>query len=250
MKICKSKIIRNEELVDKIYKLVVEFNAEKILPGQFFMIKTLNNEFLLPRPISVNDCDENSVTFLYRVEGAGTNVMSKLLAEMEIQLLGPLGNGFELEKLKGKVAIIGGGIGTAPLLYLAKELKNKADVYLGFRDTVYGLDEFKKYSEKLLVTTEDGSTGQKGFVTGLLDFDYYDCVVTCGPEVMMNAVMDACEKAMQNNNTKEIKCYVSLERRMACGVGACLGCVVETKDGMKRACKDGPVFEASELIRI
>jgi dihydroorotate dehydrogenase electron transfer subunit len=83
----------------------------------------------------------------------------------------------------------------------------------------------------------------------LLNFDDYDCVVTCGPEVMMNAVMDACEKSNAKNSSKKITCFVSLEKRMACGVGACLGCVVETKDGMKRACKDGPVFEASELVR-
>lgn len=242
MKICKSKILVNEQVIDNIYKLIVEFKNDKILPGQFFMLKTLNNEFLLPRPISVNDCDDNSVTFLYRVEGIGTKVMSNLIAGTEIQALGPLGNGFDLDKINGKVAIIGGGIGTAPLLYLAKKLETKADIYLGFRDVTYGLDEFEKYSNKLLIATEDGSVGQKGFVTSLLNFDDYDCVVTCGPEVMMNAVMNACEKS-------KTKCFVSLEKRMACGVGACLGCVVETKAGMKRACKDGPVFEASELVK-
>lgn len=250
MKICSSKILKNEQVIDNIYKLIIEFNDDKILPGQFFMLKTLNNEFLLPRPISVNDCDDNSVTFLYRVEGMGTKVMSNLAAGTEIQALGPTGNGFDLDKIKGKVAIIGGGIGTAPLLYLVKKLKLKPDVYLGFRDITYGLDEFEKYSDKLLIATEDGSLGQKGFVTALLNFDDYDCVVTCGPEIMMNAVMDACEKSKaKNNSSKDIKCYVSLEKRMACGVGACLGCVVETKDGMKRVCKDGPIFEASELLR-
>lgn len=250
MKICSSKILINEQLVDNIYKLIVEFKDDKILPGQFFMLKTLNNEFLLPRPISVNDCDDNSVTFLYRVEGMGTKVMSNLMAGTEIQALGPLGNGFDLDKIKGRVAIIGGGIGTAPLLYLAKKLGSKPDVYLGFRDITYGLDEFEKYSDKLLIATEDGSFGKKGFVTSLLNFDDYDCIVTCGPEVMMNAVMDACEKSKAKNNiSRYITCYVSLEKRMACGVGACLGCVVETKDGMKRVCKDGPIFEASEIVR-
>lgn len=249
MKICKSKILKNEQVIDNIYKLIIEFNFDKILPGQFFMLKTLNNDFLLPRPISVNDCDENSVTFLYRIEGHGTKVISKLIGGTEIQALGPIGNGFELDKIQGKVAIIGGGIGTAPLLYLAKMLKNKPDVYLGFRDITYGLDEFAKHASKLLVATEDGSQGQKGFVTSLVNFDDYDCVVTCGPEVMMNAVIDACEASNAKNTTKNITCLVSLEKRMACGVGACLGCVVETKSGMKRACKDGPVFEARELVR-
>jgi dihydroorotate dehydrogenase electron transfer subunit len=244
LKICNSKILKNEQVIDNIYKLIIEFN-DKILPGQFFMLKTLNNEFLLPRPISVNDCDDNSVTFLYRIEGSGTKVISGLAAGTEIQAFGPLGNSFDLDRIKGKVAIIGGGIGTAPLLYLAKKLSNKPDIYLGFRDITYGLDEFKKYSNKLLIATEDGSVGQKGFVTSLLNFNDYDCVVTCGPEVMMNTVMDACKKTSDKN----IACYVSLEKRMACGLGACLGCVVETKDGMKRVCKDGPIFESSELVR-
>lgn len=248
MKICNSKILKNEQIIDNIYKLIVEFNGDKILPGQFFMLKTLNNEFLLPRPISVNDCDDNSVTFLYRIEGHGTRVISNLAVGTQIQMLGPLGNNFDLEKIKGKVAIIGGGIGTAPLLYLAKKLPNKPDVYLGFRDITYEVDEFEKYANRLLIATEDGSVGKKGFVTGLLNFSDYDCIVTCGPEVMMNAVMDACEKSKMESG-KNITCYVSLERRMACGLGACLGCVVETKEGMKRACKDGPIFEAGELIR-
>jgi dihydroorotate dehydrogenase electron transfer subunit len=249
LKICNSKILKNEQVIDNIYKLIIEFKIDKILPGQFFMLKTLNNEFLLPRPISVNDCDDNSVTFLYRIEGVGTKVISNLAVGTEIQALGPIGNGFDLDKIKGRVAIIGGGIGTAPLLYLAKKLKSKADIYLGFRDVTYGLDEFEKHSNKLLIATEDGSVGQKGFVTSLLNFEDYDCVVTCGPEVMMNAVMDACEKSNAKNSSRKITYFVSLEKRMACGVGACLGCVVETRSGMKRACKDGPVFNASELIR-
>ncbi len=249
MKICNSKILKNEQVIDNIYRLIIEFNFDKILPGQFFMLKTLNNEFLLPRPISVNDCDNNSVAFLYRIEGHGTKTISKLIEGTEIQALGPIGNGFELDKIQGKVAIIGGGIGTAPLLYLAKKLSSKADIYLGFRDITYGIDEFKKYSNKLSVATEDGSVGQKGFVTSLVNFDEYDCVVTCGPEVMMNAVMDACERSKAKDSSRNITCLVSLEKRMACGVGACLGCVVETKAGMKRACKDGPVFNASELVR-
>lgn len=241
MKVCNSKILKNEQVIDNIYKLVVKFE-DKIIPGQFFMLKTLNNEFLLPRPISVNDCDDNSVTFLYRVEGTGTKVISSLVEGVEIQALGPLGNGFDVEKLKGKVAVIGGGIGIAPLLYLVKELGEKADVYLGFRDITYEVNEFEKYANKVLVATEDGSVGQKGFVTGLIDFSNYDCVVTCGPQVMMDAIMNECEKS-------GTMCFVSLEKRMACGLGACLGCVVQTKDGMKRVCKDGPIFEISELAR-
>ena len=241
MKVCNSKILKNEQVVDTIYKLVVEF-TDKIIPGQFFMLKSLNNEFLLPRPISINDCDENTVTFLYRVEGAGTKVISGLEVGREIQVFGPLGNGFDIEKLNGKVAVIGGGIGTAPLLNLTKELGKKADVFLGFRDVTYGVEDFEKYANKVQVATEDGSVGYKGFVTNLVNFEEYDFVVTCGPQVMMDVVTQNCIKA----NTR---CFVSLEKRMACGLGACLGCVVETTSGMKRVCKDGPVFEISELVR-
>ena len=241
MKVCNCKILKNEHIVDNIYKLVVEFK-DKIIPGQFFMLKTLNNEFLLPRPISVNYCDDNSVTFLYRVEGNGTRVMSSLVVGSDIQALGPLGNGFDVDKIMGRIAVIGGGIGTAPLLNLVKVLDKKVDVYLGFKDITYEVNEFEKYANKVLVATEDGSVGKKGFVTDLINFNDYDCVVTCGPQVMMDAVMNQCEKS----NTL---CFVSLEKRMACGLGACLGCVIQTKDGMKRVCKDGPVFEVSELVR-
>ncbi len=242
MKICVSTILKNDKINEDIFKLVVDFSDDNILPGQFFMLKTLNNEFLLPRPISINDFDEKTATFLYRTEGFGTGVVSRLKKGDEIQLFGPLGNGFDVEKLTGKIALIGGGIGIAPLFKLAKSLKEKPDIYLGFRDEVYEIDEFAKHANKLEISTEDGSVGKKGYVTSLLDFKQYDVIVTCGPDVMMEAIMKECEKS-------EVKCIVSLEKRMACGIGACLGCVVETTSGMKRVCKEGPVFEMTELVR-
>lgn len=240
MKVIKSKIIENSAISNKIYKLSVEFMGE-IIPGQFFMLKTLDNSFLLPRPISVNDVNENSVTFLYRTEGIGTTKISTLKANDELQLFGPLGNGFNIDDLKGSVAIVGGGIGIAPLLYLTKLLGKKADVYLGFKDCVYSVEEFEKYANKTTVVTEDGSVGNKGFVTDYINYSKYDAVVSCGPEIMMNKIMLSCKEI-------NVKCYVSLERRMACGMGVCLGCTVMTKTGNKRACKDGPVFLSDELI--
>lgn len=240
MKVIKSKIIENSAISNKIYKLSVEFMGE-IIPGQFFMLKTLDNSFLLPRPISVNDVNENSVTFLYRTEGIGTTKISTLKANDELQLFGPLGNGFNIDDLKGSVAIVGGGIGIAPLLYLTKLLGKKADVYLGFKDCVYSVEEFAKYANKTTVVTEDGSVGNKGFVTDYINYSKYDAVVGCGPEIMMNKIMLSC-------NEINVKCYVSLERRMACGMGVCLGCTVMTMTGNKRACKDGPVFLSDELI--
>lgn len=239
MKVIKSKIIENYLVVNRIYKLTVEFEGD-INPGQFFMLKTLDNSFLLPRPISVNDFNDKTVTFMYRTEGVGTTKISTLKTGDELQLFGPLGNGFNLVELQGKTAIIGGGIGIAPLLYLSKKLGKKADVYLGFKDCVYCIEEFEKYAAKTTVITEDGRVGEKGFVTEFIDYNNYDTVVVCGPEIMMNKIMDSCK----DNN---IKCFVSLERRMACGMGVCLGCTVMTKNGNKRACKDGPVFSSEEF---
>ena len=242
MKVLKSKIKENISVSNRIFKLTAEFEGE-IKPGQFFMLKTLDNSFLLPRPISVNDTNGNSVTFLYRTEGKGTTKISCLRENDELQLFGPLGNGFDIDNLDGKVAVIGGGIGIAPLLYLVKALGKKADVYLGYKDmdNVYILEEFKKYANKTIVVTEDGSVGEKGFVTDFIKYENYDVAMTCGPEIMMNKIVKSC---MENN----VKCYVSLERRMACGMGVCLGCTVETKSGNKRACKDGPVFSSDELL--
>lgn len=240
MKVVRSKITENQAIADKIFRLSVEFEGE-INPGQFFMLKTTDNAFLLPRPISVHDNCESRAIFLYRAEGSGTTKISTMKAGDELQLFGPLGNGFDTDKLNGRIAVVGGGIGTAPLLYLTKKLQNNADVYLGFKDCVYTVEEFKKFASNVLITTEDGSYGEKGYVTDYIDYGAYDAVVTCGPEIMMNKIMAECKK----NN---IACYVSLERRMACGIGACLGCAVMTKKGNKRACKDGPVFFSEELI--
>lgn len=236
-----SKIVENKKIANNIFELRVEFSGE-IIPGQFFMIKTLDNSFLLPRPLSVNKVVDNQVGFLYRAGGTGTTKISTMRRGDELQLLGPLGNGFDLDKLQGKIAVVGGGIGIAPLLYLTERLGKKAEVYLGFKDCVYTVDEFEKYSDKVLIVTEDGSSGEKGYVTDYIDYCSYDCVVACGPEVMLNKIIKSCK---ENN----IKCYVSLERRMACGIGACLGCAVMTSSGNRRVCKDGPVFTGEELFR-
>ncbi|MBP1926272.1 dihydroorotate dehydrogenase electron transfer subunit [Sedimentibacter acidaminivorans] len=239
MKVQKSKILENKLISNKIYRLTVEF-VDEIKPGQFFMLKTLDNSFLLPRPISINDVNDNLITLLYRVEGIGTTVVSRMKKGDEIQVFGPLGNGFDITSLKGKIAVIGGGIGIAPLLYLTKKIGKNSDVFLGYKDSVYIAEEFEKYSNNTIIVTEDGSVGKRGYVTDYVDFEKYDVVVTCGPEIMMNKIIDKCKE-------KKIKCYVSLERRMACGLGACLGCTVETVNGNMRACKDGPVFSSEEL---
>lgn len=234
-----AKVISNEEISKDIYKLVVEDN-NKINAGQFYMLK-VKGQTLLPRPISICEKNENTLTFLYAVVGTGTKEYTELKENDEISLTGPLGNGFDLNKDYGKVALVSGGIGTAPMLELAKKLREnskeqKIDLYAGFRDDVYLLDDFEQYVNEIKVSTNTGKHGHKGFVTDILNVEEYDTVLCCGPEIMMKKVIDMCKE-------KNVKIYVSMEKHMACGVGACLVCTCKTKDGHKRTCKDGPVFD-------
>ena len=241
MNYTKSKVILNQEISDGIFKLVVE-DKNEVKAGQFYMLK-LNGQTLLPRPISICKKDSETITFLYAVVGNGTREYAKLQEGDYINLIGPLGNGFNIEEDLGKVALVCGGIGTAPMLELAKRLREKdengkIDVYAGFRDEIYLIDELKEYVDEVYVSTNTGKHGHKGFVTEILDVDKYDTVLCCGPEVMMKKVVEICKE-------KNVKIYVSMEKHMACGVGACLVCTCKTKDGNKRTCKDGPVFDGS-----
>lgn len=234
-----AKVISNKEISKDIYKLVVE-NKSSIKPGQFYMLK-LNGETLLPRPISICEKNGDKLTFLYAVVGKGTKEFSKLKEDDQINLTGPLGNGFDLEKDYGKVALVSGGIGTAPMLELAKGLRSKSnnkiiDLYCGFRDEVYLMDDLKPYVNEIKLSTNTGRYGHKGFITDILEVERYDTVLCCGPEIMMKKVIEMCKE-------KNVKIYVSMEKHMACGVGACLVCTCKTKEGNKRTCKDGPIFD-------
>lgn len=234
-----AKVLSNEEISKDIYKLVVEDTSE-IKAGQFYMLK-LNGATLLPRPISICEKDGDKLTFLYAVVGNGTKEFSRLKENDEISLTGPLGNGFDLDKDYGKVALVSGGIGTAPMFELAKRLRANnsdevIDLYSGFRDDIYLVEDFKPYVNDIKISTNTGKHGHKGFVTDLLEVEKYDTVLCCGPEIMMKKVVEMCKE-------KNVKVYVSMEKHMACGVGACLVCTCKTKDGNKRTCKDGPVFD-------
>lgn len=241
MKHTTNKVLENVKVAEGIYKLRVSGNFEA-KPGQFYMLKAWIGDPLLGRPISVHDVKENEITFLYQVKGVGTQKINALRKEDSIDLTGPLGNGFNLEDIKGKVAIVSGGIGIAPMNYLIKSMdKAKVDLYAGFRNEVYGLEEIKEKVDKVFITTEDGSKGEKGYITKIFNPDKYDLVVSCGPEVLMYKIIKMC-------NERNKKVYVSMEKKMACGIGACLVCTCKTKDGNKRSCKDGPVFLGSELI--
>lgn len=235
------KVYENIKVEDGMYKLTIKgkFNVK---PGQFYLLRAWDMEPVLSRPISVHFVDDEKISFLYAVVGRGTKILSQLETGDEIKITGPLGNGFDIEKITGNVAIVCGGIGTAPMVYLASQLKGcNVDFYAGFRTVSKTVDNVEKYVNSLKLSTEDGSIGHKGYVTDLLKPEDYDMVLCCGPEVMMYKVIKMCE------DTKT-PVYVSMEKKMACGIGACLVCTCKTKDGRKRTCKEGPVFLGSELI--
>ncbi|MDP4146015.1 MAG: dihydroorotate dehydrogenase electron transfer subunit [Bacillota bacterium] len=235
------KVFENVEIAEGVYKLSIKgkFNVK---PGQFYLLRAWDLEPLLSRPISIHDVDEEKITFLYQVVGQGTEILAKLKNGDEIKLTGPLGNGFDVDKIKGRVAVVTGGIGIAPMLYVVKQLKNcNVDFYAGFKNECYSVDNVDENVNNFQLSTENGSRGHKGYVTDLLNTAEYDMVLCCGPEIMMHKVIKMCEKT---NTTV----YVSMENRMACGVGACLVCTCKTKDGRKRTCKEGPVFLGEELV--
>lgn len=240
MNYTKARVVSNEKVVDGIFKLIVE-DKNQVNAGQFYMLK-LKGQTLLPRPISICTKDINTVTFLYSVVGRGTEEFSNLSNGDFIDIFGPLGNGFEIKNYQ-RIALVSGGIGIAPMLELAKRLRkyNQSmviDLYAGFRDDIYLITEFDNYIDNAIITTNTGKYGHKGFVTDLLDVKKYNTVLCCGPEIMMKNVVDICK----NNNTEV---FVSMEKHMACGVGACLVCTCKTNDGHKRTCKDGPVFNGN-----
>ena len=235
------KIESNTEIASNIFEIKMEMDTElEIKPGQFFMVRGWErNDPFLPRPISVAGYEDKNLTFLYEVRGKGTHIISKLSKGDSLDVLGPLGNGFDLDK-PGKKAIISGGIGIAPLVYLLKNLKGKVDFYAGFRSEVYWREEIEEFSDYVYISTEDGSVCHKGFCVDDFDPSKYDEVLTCGPMPMMKRVLELCQG--------KVPVQVSMESRMACGIGACLGCTIETHDGMKRVCKDGPIFSSEEVI--
>ena len=209
--------------------------ADTAKPGQFVMIYLKDKQHLLPRPISIYDVNREKglITLVYVVVRAGTKIMSRWPMWHSVGVMGPLGKGFNADFPKGeKIAIVGGGVGVAPLFFLTKELKEcQVDVYLGFRDNA---PEFASLFENAQIST-------KGLVTDLLPKDpEYAAILTCGPIPMLKAVADYA-------HLHNIPCQVSLEERMACGLGACKGCVVKTMIRYQLCCDDGPVFNSKEV---
>lgn len=241
LKYITGKVLSNIELSKGIFKLYIQGDF-KVKPGQFFMLSAFESEALLPRPISIHEVNGKGIYFLYEAKGKGTKILSKLHENDSIQLLGPLGNGFEIDKIKGKIAIVSGGLGIAPMKQLIMSLEDcDIDLYCGFRDYSYALEGLEKYTNNIYMATESGNIGHKGYVTDMFNPSKYDMVLCCGPEPMMTKLIEACK-------SYQVPIYVSMERFMACGLGACLVCTCSTINGNKRTCKEGPVFLGEELM--
>ena len=231
------KVLNNVEIAPGILKISLGINLNA-KPGQFFMLRadSFRNDPILARPFGVCDQREDELIFLVQVVGKGTRLIANLKKNDGVSILGPLGNGFVKTNDK-KIAIVAGGIGIAPLLELAKNLDLKADFYAGFADEPYFIDDFKPYVGKI-ITSSEKKEGK--FILDKLNPDDYDLIYACGPNPMLKAL---CEK-----NTRA-KIQVSMEAHMGCGIGACLGCTVEDKNGdFIRVCKDGPVFDAERIF--
>ncbi len=248
--------ILSQECIGKdIYSMWIETKtiAEQAKPGQFVSVYTRDGSKLLPRPISLCEIDKEkkALRLVYRVTGknTGTESFSRLHKNVTLEVLGPLGNGFPLDEAMGKkVFLMGGGIGVPPMLETMKQLDAEKTAILGYRDELFLNDEFEK-NGKVYIATEDGSAGTKGNVMDAIRENRLeaDVIFACGPKPMLRAI-----KAYALE--KRIPCWISMEERMACGVGACLGCVCQSTevDGHshvhnKRVCKDGPVFLSTEV---
>lgn len=240
--------------IDAEYILLTLQHPEKlpeINAGQFVEIKVPDSaKSFLRRPISIHDVDyaANTISLLIRIVGSGTLLLSKLTCGDKVNLVFPLGNGFTLEKAGDRPLLIGGGVGTAPMLYLARRLKELGaapTLLFGARkaDGLLCMDKFEAVGS-VSVTTEDGSAGVKGFVVDhpimTEHLQEYTSIFVCGPTPMMKAVA-----SMAKNNG--VYCEVSLENKMACGIGVCLCCVTDTKEGHKCVCSEGPVFDINDL---
>lgn len=233
------EIKTNEQIAKNVYRMQLCGDTTGILPGQFVNIR-VEGQFLR-RPISVCNINNGVLTIIYKVVGVGTEAMSHMPIGTQLDVLTVLGNGYDLSKAGDKPLLVGGGVGVPPMYMLARQLREAGKavrVILGFntKDEVFYEEEFRALGCDVTVTTVDGSHGVKGFVTNALDGQqsYY---YTCGPLPMIKALLQA---AGTNGE-------VSMEERMGCGFGACMGCTIQTTQGPKRVCKEGPVFPANEL---
>jgi NAD(P)H-flavin reductase len=263
MKNLSGRLLRKDWIGGEIVQLEFSWAGPPPRGGQFFMIKPKRSGVFLGRPISAARWNPVAATvrFLIARRGRGTEELAEMAPEDEVELTGPLGNAWgDFLPDSGTIALASGGIGVAPLLACAAELAEKArpfDFYAGFKTASLDEQRFRQKpgqtspaealvseaagkARKTLIATEDGGAGQKGRIPDFFDPAGYGAVYVCGPEPMLRAVAEKCRRAA-------VPCFVSLERHMACGVGACRGCTVQTAQGNRRCCADGPVFPAEEI---
>lgn len=247
-----AKVIKNIEVMPDYYKMVLDAPsvARAAKPGQFVNILVSDKfEPLLRRPFSIHSVSSSKLEVLYRVVGKGTEIFSQKKQGDQLSVLGPLGNGFDLKAKKGRVVIVGGGIGIAPLVFLAKEFIGKdVTALIGAKNKRHLLcaEELKNLGCEVKIATDDGSYGFKGLVTELLKQNIRTkvkptMIFACGPKPMLKEVGNISKR-------HHIAAQVSLEEHMSCGIGACFGCVVNTTHGYKRVCKEGPVFDIKEVV--
>ena len=242
-------IVCNKKIADNIYAVTFVLDEScSVRPGQFGDI-AIGGTHLLRRPIAICKTEGNNVTFCYQCKGDGTKSLSKMEAGTRLNVLMPLGNGFYVEDNEKKVALVGGGVGVFPLISVVRAYGKDKEIsaYIGYRNrgAVCGVDEFEKAS-RFVAVTDDGSYGEKmnavqAFAADLEKGNVPDVVLACGPTPMLRAL----KRVVEENN---LTCFVSLEERMGCGIGACLVCVCDVTGGKKaRVCKDGPVFNAKDV---
>lgn len=251
----KAKIVKQEEISTGIFSmwLQTENIAKAAKPGQFISVYSNDKSRMLPRPISIceADAENGQLRIVYRVAGKGTEEFSGYSDGVELDILGPLGNGFPVERMEAgkKAFLIGGGIGVPPMVQLSKELKGEKQIVVGYRDSQLFLKEELDQNGTVYVATEDGSCGTKGNVLDCIRENGLeaDVIYACGPTPMLRALKTYAEE-------KGMECWLSLEEKMACGIGACLACVCKSKEvdhhsnvHNKRVCKEGPVFLSTEI---
>lgn len=243
-------IIENKKIAENIWSVTFDLGeAANVRAGQFGDI-LIGGTHLLRRPIAICKVEKNLVTYCYQLKGEGTKKLATMGAGTRVNVLMPLGNGFYVEENEQKIALVGGGVGIFPLISVLREYAGKKEIsaYMGFRNAaaVCGLDEFEK-ANKFVGVTDDGSYGEKmnsvqAFVEDLKKGNRPDVVLSCGPTPMLRAL----KKVVEEEN---LACYVSLEERMGCGIGACLVCVCALTSGKNaRVCKDGPVFNVNQIV--
>ncbi|MCH4014267.1 MAG: dihydroorotate dehydrogenase electron transfer subunit [Solobacterium sp.] len=235
------EILSNRNIARGVYEMKLKADTDDIHPGQFVDI-ALPGKYLR-RPISVCQAENGVLTLIYKTVGRGTEQMSRMQAGEKLDVLLPLGNGYDLTKAGEQPLLVGGGVGVPPLYMLAEKLSRKSHVtvILGFnaKDEIFYEEEFRRLGCDVIVCTSDGSYGIKGFVTdGLKTVKQYSYVYACGPAVMLKNMDGMLESDGE----------YSMEERMGCGFGVCLGCTIVTKKGPKRVCADGPVFDRKVLV--